>query len=78
MEKAKQSPTEMKALAKAKGLEVKTSEKFNRLQNFVPGLGEMPDLVAMPSRIRALYSRPKPLRKRAHFRDRVGAPGHQA
>ncbi|MBI3556200.1 MAG: SurA N-terminal domain-containing protein, partial [Deltaproteobacteria bacterium] len=45
LEKAKVSDTELKAFAKSKGLEVKTTTKFNRLNNFVPGIGDMPELV---------------------------------
>lgn len=36
---------EFKKWVKTKGLEYKTSEKFNRSQDFVPGIGEMPDLI---------------------------------
>jgi peptidyl-prolyl cis-trans isomerase D len=36
---------QLRAFAKTKGLEVKTSEKFNQLQRFIPGIGEMPRLM---------------------------------
>jgi peptidyl-prolyl cis-trans isomerase D len=44
--KAKSSPNELKAFVKQKGLEIKTSDKFNRMSNFVPGVGEQADLVS--------------------------------
>jgi len=39
------SDAEMKAFAKAKGLELKTTEKFSRLSGAIPGVGEAPELV---------------------------------
>ncbi|MBI3544007.1 MAG: SurA N-terminal domain-containing protein [Deltaproteobacteria bacterium] len=45
--KAKELPRDkFKAYVKGKGLEMKTSAKFNRLQNSVPGLGDLPELVS--------------------------------
>lgn len=44
--KAKSGDAQLKSLAKSKGLEVKTTEKFNRLQGAIPGIGEVPDLLA--------------------------------
>lgn len=40
------SPAELRAYAKSKGLEVKTSEKFNRLQPSLSGIGEAPELIS--------------------------------
>lgn len=37
---------QFKTFAKSKGYELKSSSKFNRSQNYVQGLGEMPELVA--------------------------------
>jgi hypothetical protein len=45
MEKAKSSPKELGKFAKSKGLELKTSEKFNRLSGFVQGIGDVPELI---------------------------------
>ncbi len=45
LEKAKASPDQLRSFAKTKGLEVKTTAKFNRLNNFVAGIGEMSELV---------------------------------
>lgn len=43
--KAKAGPSELAAFAKANGLEVKTSEKFNRGQGSIMGIGQAPDLI---------------------------------
>lgn len=42
---AKAKAGQLKAFAKSKGIEVKTSEKFHRLQGFISGLGEVPELM---------------------------------
>lgn len=42
---AKAKAGQLKAFAKTKGLELKTSEKFNRQQSFIPGVGDIPELM---------------------------------
>lgn len=43
---AKAKAGDLKSFAKSKGLEMRTSEKFNRLQGFIPGVGEAPQLLS--------------------------------
>lgn len=43
---AKAKAGDLKTYAKAKGLEVRTTEKFNRVQSFIPGIGDVPELMA--------------------------------
>lgn len=43
---AKAKAGQLKAFAKSKGLELKTTEKFNRQESFIPGVGDVPALMA--------------------------------